>query len=78
MTFPIADTYENLTYGFEFEFIGKSDPESLRHFEQVMHHLNVPYQFTGKYGQNEDDAWVLGADGSVGDSITFSKLFSCL
>lgn len=74
MTFPIADTYENLTYGFEFEFIGMSDPESLRHFEQVMHHLNVPYQFTGKYGQNEDDAWVLGADGSVGDFDTEKTL----
>lgn len=74
MSYPIANVFDDLTYGFEFEFIGDSDPASLHNFSNKMKQLGVPYTFTGKYGQNDEGAWVLGADGSVGDVDTKKEL----
>ncbi len=61
---------ENLTYGFEFEFIGNAKLSVRKRFKTYMEQHGIPYVFTGKYGDNQTSAWTLGADGSVGGDVT--------
>ncbi len=61
---------ENLTYGFEFEFIGNAKLSARKRFKAYMEQHGNPYVFTGKYGDNQTNAWTLGADGSVGGDVT--------
>ncbi len=63
-------TPENLTYGFEFEFIGNAKLSARKRFKSYMEQHDIPYIFTGKYGDNQTSAWTLGADGSVGGDVT--------
>ena len=63
-------SWGDLTFGFEFEFIGNATPEARERFKAFMKENNIPYVFTGVYGKNSEDAWTLGADGSVGDMTT--------
>ena len=61
---------ESLTYGFEFEFIGNAKLSARKRFKAYMEDQGIPYVFTGKYGDNETNAWTLGADSSVGGEKT--------
>ena len=63
-------TPESLTYGFEFEFIGNAKLSARKRFKAYMEDQGIPYVFTGKYGDNETNAWTLGADSSVGGEKT--------
>ena len=63
-------SWGDLTFGFEFEFIGNATQEARERFKAFMKENNIPYVFTGVYGKNSEDAWTLGADGSVGDMTT--------
>lgn len=63
-------SWDDLTFGFEFEFIGNASPEAREQFRKFMENNGIPYVFTGEYGKNDKRAWTLGADGSVGDHTT--------
>ena len=63
-------TPKNLTYGFEFEFIGTAKLSARKRFKAYMEQQGIPYVFTGKYGNNETNAWTLGSDSSVGGEKT--------
>ena len=63
-------TPDNLTYGFEFEFIGNAKLSARKRFQEYMERHCIPYVFNGKYGDNQTSAWTLGADSSVGGEKT--------
>ncbi len=63
-------SWDEMTFGFEFEFIGKASIDARQRFEEFMVSHGIPYIFTGVYGKNSPEAWTLGADSSVGDHTT--------
>lgn len=64
----VAETFDGLTFGFEFEFVGNNDDASVLRFRSYMEsRLGLQFVHTGVYGKNAPDVWTLGADGSVRD-----------
>lgn len=63
-------SWDDLTFGFEFEFIGSASADAREQFKTFMEENKIPYVFTGEYGNNNNDVWTLGADSSVGDRTT--------